>query len=123
LGDIHNTPIGKLPGGVIMANITNSIVHSDYLVEFSIIITWAIQILLGAILAVLFYKTNFLRSLVILITAVFGSLAVSFGLFWHNIVWSAFDIIVIAFLLHVVISYHKLTILEAERNDRGGILV
>jgi CHASE2 domain-containing sensor protein len=115
--DIHNTPIGKLPGGVIMANITNSIVHSDYLIEFPIIITWAIQILLGAILAVLFYKTSFLRSLVILIAAVLGSLAVSISFFWHNIVWSAFDIMVIAFLLHVVISYHKLIILEAERNQ------
>lgn len=110
--DRHNTPIGKMPGGLILANIVNSFVYTCFLVEVPIRLHFLILVFLSTFLAILFYKNNMVSGIILLLLTICSSVVMSFILFLNNILWFAFDLIVLSSLLFIAITYHKLLIFE-----------
>lgn len=112
--DFHSTPIGQLPGCVILANQINTFVYSYLFRE----VTSAAQVFIltgfGMILAFLLYRNSMARGLIILSALVCLAMAVSFALFLRNILWSAWDVIALSVILYFAILIHKASIWEVE---------
>lgn len=113
--DKHLTPLGKMAGSMVFLNLINMFVYSEFLREIPLIAHFIIFFLITLIMGMLFYRTTLLKGLAILIFTICASLAISFTLFLHNIVWSAFDIIALVLLLYVGILFHKALVWEIEK--------
>ena|SRR3989338_7301486 len=92
--DFHLTPIGRIPGPIILANQINTFVHSYMFREYSNRTEALALVILGFLLAFLFYRTNMVEGLIVLIGTICLSLAASFTLFLYNFLWSVWDLIV-----------------------------
>lgn len=112
--DFHLTPIGRIPGCVILANQINSFVHSYLFSEVRKATQVFILTIFGLILAFLLYRNSMVRGLIILIGLICLAVVVSFALFLHNILWSAWHVIALSTLLYLVVLIHKASIWEVE---------
>ncbi|MBU4488991.1 MAG: CHASE2 domain-containing protein [Candidatus Omnitrophica bacterium] len=118
--DQHNSPIGRVPGGLIFANIINSFVYSYFLIETPTRVHFAILFVASVILGLLFYKNTVGNGALILFAAIVIYVATSFVLLLYNVMWNAFDVIVLAIILYESILIHKARIWELENKLYKG---
>ncbi|MBU4487961.1 MAG: CHASE2 domain-containing protein [Candidatus Omnitrophica bacterium] len=112
--DFHLTPIGRIPGPIIMANQMNTFVHFYMFREYSNRIEALALVILGFLLTFLFYRRSMVEGFIVLIGTICASLAASFTLFLLNFLWSAWDLIALSLLLYLAILIHKASIWEVE---------
>ncbi len=112
--DFHLTPIGKIPGCVLLANQINTFVHSYLFKEVAQSTDVLILTAIGIILAFFIYRNSLVKGLAILIVLILLAIAVSFALFLYNILWSAWHVMALSLILYLTIMVHKASIWELE---------
>jgi len=118
--DFHSTPIGRMPGCVLLANQINTFVHSYLFKEVRNATQIYIVTILGIILACLLYRNSLMRSLIILIAFIMLAVIASFALFLNNIIWPVMHVIAVSILLYLAILIHKASIWELENKLSKG---
>jgi len=112
--DVHLTPIGYRPGGLIIANVLNSIIRSDYIGRIEPELSWGVLAILYILCFVLFYKSRYIYGLFELLAILAFFTAVSFFLFLDNIVLPAFDALALLPSLFLGVIFYKYTMVLFE---------
>ena len=121
--DVHLTPFGYRPGGLIIANVLNSILSSSYLRGIDFKFYAVIFALLYALAFIIFYKLQPVKSFFALIFILAAYLVISFCFFVNNIILPTFDIVVLLSLLFLSMTFYKygIVVLDAAEVRRMAI--
>lgn len=112
------TPLwGYKPGGLIIANILNSIMTSSYMVRADPRHSALLISLIYSFAFFLFYKKSVMRGLLILIFMTTACVAVSFAFFLHGTLYPTFDMITLLPLLFLGITFYKYAIVVMEGQE------
>jgi len=109
--DYRMTPFGYRPGGVIIANVLNSILTSSYIRRAGDEITVAIVAILYLVCAFIFYKFSPLKSFIFLIFVLSVVFLGSFLLFLNGLLWPLFDTVTLLYLLFLGMTVYKYTVM------------
>jgi len=107
--DIHQTPFGRMAGGMVIANVLNSIISSNYVKEIDSALALTIVALLYILCFILFYRIeDALKGLLLLIGVLGVFLGVVLFLFMkYNIVWPPFDALVLLPVLFFAMTLYR----------------
>lgn len=104
---IYSTPLGNVPAGIIMANVINSIVYSNFLRPVSYELNVGIMCIASLLLALLFYENTVRNGFIALVFVVLFSVGISFWLLARNIYWSYFDIAAFSIIAYMTVQLCK----------------
>jgi diguanylate cyclase (GGDEF)-like protein len=106
--DLHQTPFGLRSGGLIITNVLNSIVSSNYIRRQDPLITWPTFAFIYILGFIIFYKLQPLKGFFILIITMAALLAGSISLFLNKgIMWPTFYAVALLPLLFLGITFYK----------------
>ncbi len=112
------TPLwGPKPGGLIIANILNSVITSSYIVQADPRHSALLISLIYLFALLLFYKKSVIRGAFILIFMVTTCMTVSFTLFLRGTLYPTFDMVVLLSLLFLGITFYKYAIVVLEGQE------
>lgn len=105
--DLHLTPFGYKPGGLIIANVLNSIISSSHIKKVSPFFAVPIIALIYLFAFILFYKTHPMKGFFILIFIMATCLSASFSLFLKGIMLPTFYTVTLLPLLFLGMTFYK----------------
>ncbi|MDD5681042.1 MAG: CHASE2 domain-containing protein [Candidatus Omnitrophica bacterium] len=115
--DLHLTPLGYKSGGLIIANVLNSIITSSYIKEADPKYAFPLIafVYLSAFFA--FYKKQVIQGFFVLIFMMLTYLAASFLFFLNNTLYPTFDVIVLLPILFLGVTFYKYAIVVLEGQE------
>lgn len=107
--DIHQTPLGRKPGGLIIANVVNSVISSNYVKEIDPGLAFIVITGLYILCFILFYRIeDALKCLLLLIGVIGAFFGAMFFLFMsYNIAWQPFDALVLLPALFFAMALYR----------------
>ena len=105
--DFHPTPIGYRPGGMIIANVLNSIISSSYIRESKLNVTIPVIALIYILAFILFYRISPLKGFFLLIFLMTAYLTASFSLFLNGVMWPTFHVVILLPSLFLGMAFYK----------------
>ncbi len=121
--DLHLTPLGYRSGGLIIANVLNSIVNSSYLTEADPTYSVLLIVFVYLLAFFLFYRKEVINGFFILIFMTTAYMGASFMLFLHGILCVTFDAVVLLSSLFLGLTFYKyaLVVLEGQEVKKLAI--
>ncbi|MDP3789533.1 MAG: CHASE2 domain-containing protein, partial [Candidatus Omnitrophota bacterium] len=112
------TPLwGSKPGGLIIANILNSIMTSSYIVQADPRHSALLISLIYLFALLLFYKKSVIRGAFILIFMIATCVTVSFAIFLRGTLYPTFDMVILLSVLFLGITFYKYAIVVLEGQE------
>ncbi len=107
--DIHQTPFGLEAGGVVIANVLNSIISSNHVKEVNPALAFSVVALLYVLCFIFFYRIeDALKGLLSLLVVIGVFLGVVFFLFMkYSIVWQPFDVLILLPTLFFAMTLYR----------------
>ncbi|MDP3731453.1 MAG: CHASE2 domain-containing protein [Candidatus Omnitrophota bacterium] len=107
--DIHQTPFGLRAGGLVIANVINSIISSNHVREVDPALAFSVVALLYVLCFILFYHIeDALKGLLSLIVVIGAFLGTVFFLFMkYSIVWQPFDVLILLPTLFFAMTLYR----------------
>ena len=109
--DVHLTPLGYKPGGLVIVNVLNSILSSSYVNTVNPAVAIGVIAIIYLLSFVVFYRMQGLKGFFTLIFILLVSLLISFLLFTKNILYPVFDIVLLLPLLFFSIVFYKYSLI------------
>jgi hypothetical protein len=114
-GDMHLTPLGAMPGSLVMINAINALLRGDEVIPANWFVTIAIEVVLILLISVLFTRFTAGPALFLsIVVVVFGSLTLGFRAF-NSGVWIDSVVPLAGVILHELVARTHHHVLDAIR--------
>lgn len=105
--DFHPTPLGYRAGGLIIANVLNSIISSSYLKEANPEVAISLIAIIYILAFLAFYRISPLKGFFLLLFIMAAYLAASFFSFLNGKMWPVFHVVILLPCLYLGMAFYK----------------